>query len=121
MISASHAGLPESKWPKVGIFQSVGYRVGEKRLYRNQRLKLLQWVFEQELPLVEDQAYMAEWGNPAEPKRLEKMAKTIAAFIRSAKRRQSANMRQAIADWEADLAWLKQHYYVGMSWQWPAT
>ena len=121
VISASHAGLPESKWPKVGIFQSVGYRVGEKRLYRNQRLKLLQWVFEQELPLVEDQAYMAEWGNPAEPKRLEKMAKTIAAFIRSAKRRQSANMRQAIADWEADLAWLKQHYYVGMSWQWPAT
>ena len=75
VISASHAGLPESKWPKVGIFQSVGYRVGEKRLYRNQRLKLLQWVFEQELPLVEDQAYMAEWGNPAEPKRLEKMAK----------------------------------------------
>ncbi|BCM75508.1 hypothetical protein KAM448_41520 [Aeromonas caviae] len=90
-------------------------------MYRNQRLKLLQWVFEQELPLVEDQAYMAEWGNPAEPKRLEKMAKTIAAFIRSAKRRQSANMRQAIADWEADLAWLKQHYYVSMSWQWPAT
>lgn len=75
VISASHAGLPESKWPKVGIFQSVGYRVGEKRLYRNQRLKLLQWVFEQELPLVEDQAYMAEWGNPAEPERLEKMAK----------------------------------------------
>ena len=60
-------------------------------------------------------------GKPSRARTVREDGKTIAAFIRSAKRRQSANMRQAIADWEADLAWLKQHYYVSMSWQWPAT
>ncbi|GKR04193.1 hypothetical protein KAM472_39660 [Aeromonas caviae] len=51
-------------------------------------------------------------GKPSRARTVREDGKTIAAFIRSAKRRQSANMRQAIADWEADLAWLKQHYYV---------
>jgi hypothetical protein len=50
------------------------------------------------------------------------LAETIAALTRNAKGRQFANMKQAIADWEADLEYLRTTIYVGrFHFDWPRT
>lgn len=43
--------------------------------------------------------------------RLQKMANCIATFARNAKRRRYASMELAIAEWEEDLAYLKDKCY----------
>ena len=54
--------------------------------------------------------------------RLKKMAETIAALARNAKRRNNASLDQAIRDWEHDLSFLYHTYYVGhFGFGWPST
>lgn len=45
--------------------------------------------------------------------RLRKVANLIAAFANNAYRRNPASNAVAIADWEENLDFLKQHYYDG--------
>lgn len=119
-VHISNQELTEANWPKTGILQAVGYRVGDKGLFNNERQKILSRVYEQELPLVESRMYMDEWGSPKSSKRLHKLAYTIAAFVRNAKRKKT-DMRRAINQWESDLSWLRDKYYSNMSWNWPST
>ncbi|MBM0491102.1 hypothetical protein GNZ06_06085 [Aeromonas jandaei] len=120
-ILTSNHSLMEINWPKIGILQAVGYRVGDKGLFKNERQKILSEVYNSKLPLVESQLYMNEWGTPKSSRRLYKVAYTIAALVRNAKRKTKADMRRAITDWEDDLSWLRSKYYVDMMWDWPST
>ena len=74
------------------------------------------------MPPIDNAAYAAEWGRPNTAQRLQKLAETIAALTRNAKRRNAARMDKSIREWESDLAYLKRRYYEGrFSFPWPVT
>jgi hypothetical protein len=88
--------------------------------YRTQRRAILDYVFNERVPKVQSQEYMDEWGEPQSVKRLGKMANSLAAFCRHAKRRKSGDFEHAIAEWEEDLKYLKDAYYAKTSgFKWP--
>lgn len=94
-----------------GILSHYGYKVGINGLSRKERWEILDRVFLNPLLKMDNTAYLHEWGEPNSEKRLKKLANSIAAFTRNAKRRRRGNFGQAIEDWEADLAYLKRTYY----------
>lgn len=103
---------------EVGVLRSMGYQVGVHGLPSNERRRLLNLIFERELKLALPPAYLSEWGRPGTPTRLRKLAHTIAALTRNMKRR-SADA-PSIEEWEEDLAYLKQRFYIGrFSFDWP--
>lgn len=106
---------------KEGILGLLGYRVGNTNGEAEPiRQAILAKVFEGTLPPVESPRYMDEWAQPRSPQRLEKMAHSLAAFIRNAKRRRSPSLRQAINEWTIDLERLREIYYVGhFRFAWP--
>ncbi|HFQ5355573.1 TPA: hypothetical protein ACGVAX_002786 [Vibrio vulnificus] len=114
--------LPEVQWPQMGVLKAVGYTVGAQGLPQAQRLAILKNVYMEHLPYVESRAYMNEWGEPQSSGRLRKMAETLASLTKGAKRKTQANMSRAIRDWENDLAWLKEEYYLKHKyvWVWPS-
>ena len=70
------------------------------------------------------EAYLKSWDAATTAWRLKKMAESIAAFCRSAKRRNGVGMDEAITGWKTDLAWLKRTYYDGRfdgKFAWPDT
>lgn len=111
------------KGPPQGILKAMGYKVGKNGESPTVRRSRLSRVMEaRDLPKVGPEDYMAEWANPNTCARLRKIAHSIASFARNAKRHREANKSQAIADWEADLEWLKKSYYVGQcDFSWPLT
>jgi hypothetical protein len=107
-----------------GMLRFMGYRVGAgSTLTRARRRRILDYVFLGQLPLVNDRHYMREWGKPRTSARLRKLANAVATFARNARRKRRNNYRQAIADWEADLAYLKNKFYDRRprDWKWPQT
>jgi hypothetical protein len=112
-------GSLHAQWPEVGLLRFVGYTVGENGVSRFQRRKILDAVFQSELPNINSPEYMQEWGLAGTSTRLQKTAVTIAAFVRNAKRRIN-NMSEAIFEWESDLDYLYQQYYLGrFDFHWP--
>lgn len=95
-----------------GLLGFVGYRVGASGVSAPQREDLLDSVYANPLPPLNSREYMAEWGAPSTGVRLRKMAESIAAFTRNAKRRNARRLWTAISEWEADLAYLKNTYYI---------
>ncbi len=109
-------------WYKEGILSFMGYRVGFSGVPSGNRRDILDFVYNEMLPRVNSHEYMAQWSSPKTGRRLRKMANTIAALSRNAKRNQFADMSAAIADWEADLEYIKRQYYVGKyDFIWPLT
>jgi DNA primase catalytic subunit len=107
-----------------GVLSYMGYRVGNaSTLTSERRRRILEYVFLGELPQVNDRQYMRTWGKPRTAARLRKLANAVAAFARNARRKRKKNMNQAIADWEADLDYLKKQFYDRRSrdWHWPET
>ncbi|PMO64129.1 hypothetical protein BCT04_14555 [Vibrio breoganii] len=121
VVTEADGNLPEGEWPKLGMLKAVGYSVGQSGLAISIRAELLTNVYVQQLPHVTSQSYVDEWGAPESSRRLQKMAESLAAFARNAKRK-DADMSYAIRDWEHDLAWLKDQYYLKhkYTWSWPA-
>ena len=103
--------------------QYLDYRVGRTNgEAAPTRHAILGRVFEGALPPVFPVDYMASWGKPATVQRLQKMAESLAAFTRNAKRRHDERMDDAIKHWEADLQFLYDKYYVGrFHFGWPDT
>ena len=98
----------------------MGYAVGQLGAYRTRRRQVLDYVFNEKIPKVQCYDYMAEWGDPSSAKRLQKLANSLATFARNAKRRRTSDMEHAIAEWEEDLAYLKNTYFDGFfSFDWP--
>jgi hypothetical protein len=101
----------------------LGYHVGETQsLHPAIRESILEYTFEYHLPPVGDVAYFNEWGEPRNSRRLRKLANTLAALTRNAKRRHSWKFSRAIREWEQDLVFLYERYYVHLfHFGWPAT
>jgi hypothetical protein len=107
LLSLSDA-IPE------GMLAFLEYRVGRVQGEPEAvRRGILARVFEGTLPPVFSRAYMADWGANGSPARLQKMAVSIAAFVRNNKRRRIGDFSDAIREWEGDLDWLYRTYYVG--------
>jgi hypothetical protein len=116
-------GLRGVDWRPQGMLGFLGYHVGETQPTRQEiRRCILEYAFECDLPPVNDPAYHEEWGEPRTAQRLYKLANTLAALIRNAKRRDAVSMERAINDWERDLLFLYAKYYVEFfHFGWPAT
>lgn len=105
---------------KDGLLSYVGYNVGNDGERTVVRQKILDCVFHNVLPNVESKDYMKEWGSPESTSRLKKLAEALAAFTRNAKRNYNADYSQAIEDWQHDLDYLYNKYYVGQfHFDWP--
>ncbi len=106
-----------------GMLSYLDYRVGRQNgEVASIRQRILSRVFEGRLPPVFPTDYMSSWGAPKSAARLRKIAESIAAFTRNAKRRRDYKMDDAISDWESDLGFLYDRYYIGhFSFGWPIT
>lgn len=86
------------------------------------RRAILRYAFESVLPPVFPPKYMLEWSRPSSAPRLRKIAESLASFARSAKRRDDGRMQQAIAEWESDLGYIHETFYVGrFQFGWPSS
>ncbi|MNM31741.1 hypothetical protein D3C81_423260 [compost metagenome] len=107
----SLASLLDSGWVKAGMLSHYGYHVGQEGQPAASRVKILAKIFNAELNVdLFEKRYIGEWSTPSSLGRLMKMARTIAALCRNAKR-SPHNFNQAITDWEQDLEHLRQTYY----------
>lgn len=111
-----------------GILSHEGYHVGELSSPARERRKILDSIMVEDFSHLSeelDDEYISEWGKPLSLMRLMKLANTIAALCRNAKRSPN-NFAKAIEEWESDLAYLKKKYYMhgfedtGMQY-WPST
>ena len=120
-----HGGLGFSNWEAMGMLAYIGYKVGAgSPLVDEQRRALLLRIFAMNLPPLNGPDYLREWGAPSSPSRLRKMAESVAALARNAKRRRNASWQIAINHWETDLRFLRARLYVGkfgFGWAWPVT
>ena len=88
----------------------------------NVRWRVLEYAFECRLPPLDGPDYYFEWSMPLTAQRLKKMANTLAALTRNAKRRDAMSYAKAIDDWEDDLVLLRDKYYLDFfHFGWPAT
>ena len=111
------------EWRPHGMLSFLGYHVGETNpAPPNMRWRILEYAFECHLPPLDGPTYYLEWGMPLTAQRLKKMANTLAALTRNAKRRDAMSYTRAIDDWESDLVLLRDKYYLDFfHFGWPAT
>jgi hypothetical protein len=96
-----------------GLLKYMGYQVGMSNGESSPtRRNILDAVFAGELPPVIGPDYMRRWAKPGTPERLHRLANELATFARNAKSKGSANLEVAISDWEEDLDYLHDAYYV---------
>lgn len=107
--------------PGFGMLSYLEYHVGRTNGQPTKvRQSILDRVFVGKLPPVFDRVYMRQWGDPGTSRRLQKMAETLAALARNFKRRDDDRLEQAIREWEADLTFLYDKYYIGkFNFAWP--
>jgi len=107
---------------KQGMLGFMGYCVGKVGAPTRERRELLRVIYGETLPRLNSAEYMTEWGRPKSAPRLKKIAESIASFARHAKRNRLGVFREAIADWEADLVFLKKYFYERRyNFKWPDT
>lgn len=113
--------LYTENWIKEGGQQCMGYRVGDTDgESQGIRERILAEIFSGWIPPVFPRVYLDEWGVPASAGRLRKMAETITALTRIAKRPRGMKMQSAIRDREKDLNFLYLEFYVGYFYfSWP--
>ncbi len=106
-----------------GMMAYLEYHVGKtSSASTKMRQVILARIFEGVLPPAFPRDYMEQWDKQSSPSRLRKMAASIAAFARNARRRQDGNLDEAIQHWEQDLQFLRERYYEGkFNFDWPAT
>lgn len=115
-----NGSLTGEDWMALGPLKFLGYTVGQDGRAPQMRKAILRRVFEGVLPPVFPPDYLSLWGAPGSPKRLSKMAESIASFTKSKKRHNPDKFAQAIRDWESDLRHLHDTYYVGrFGFAWP--
>ena len=96
-----------------GVLAAHGYHVGQSGVTASARKKILDDILSVDLQDLRDSAgpeYIDEWGEPHSIPRLMKLANTLAALCRNA-RRSTRNFDLAITEWEQDLFHLKRRYY----------
>lgn len=123
VLPSSQALADDQFWYTQGLLSFMGYHVGLKGVRDENRRDILDYVYSGKLPRVNSEDYMVEWGEPTTCQRLRKIAESLAAFARNAKRNKTADMQNAIIDWEADLHYLYHEYYIKVkcNFFWPIT
>ncbi len=112
--------LSGTLWPEKGLLSYLGYHVGERGLPTAERQAILDAVYLEAVPTLNNPVYMADWGSPHSSLRLQKIAESIASFCRLRKRSDRTFTSAAVANWESDLAYLKQKHYDGVyDFPWP--
>lgn len=101
----------------------LGYRTGKgKGLADEERWTLLDQFYRRRLPWQIQHIYQDEYGAPATPDRLQKMANVLASNCRNMKKRTNVDSYGvAIGHYEADLDHLKSRYYRREWFEWPST
>ena len=121
VLPSSEALERDQFWYSRGLLSFMGYRVGQQGISPTDRHDILDYVYSKQIPRVNSAEYMNSWGDPRTRPRLQKLAESLAAFTRNAKRVVFADMTEAIWDWENDLEYLKTTYYEGRyDFTWPA-
>lgn len=115
--------LKTGDWRPQGMLSFLGYHVGETQPRpQSVRRCILEYAFECQLPPLDSPVYYSEWGAPLTARRLRKLSNTLAALTRNARRRDAVTLGRAIGDWERDLMFLCDRYYLGLfHFGWPAT
>lgn len=110
-----------ANWHSEGMLGYLGYRVGlTNGATPFTRHKILDAAFLAVLPPINEPSYVRDWGKEGTAGRLRRLAYEIARFAQNGKRKRSADMSSAVADWEADLRYLYREYYVGkFGFGWP--
>jgi hypothetical protein len=122
VLPSSRALAGDQFWYSEGLLSFMGYRVGHNGVPASHRRDILDYIYHETVPRVHSAEYMRSWGIPKSRDRLKKMADSIAAFTRNARRNLFADMSAAIDDWEADLVYLKRTYYDRKyDFRWPPT
>lgn len=117
------SGLSTQGWPTDGLLTFLGYHVGRTNgLEPSLRRSILVQIFQSSLPPFHSPDYMAQWAQPRSAMRLKKLADSIASFARNCKRRHNPLLDEAVSDWENDLGFLFDEFYVGyFHFAWPST
>lgn len=98
--------------PKEGILSFLGYHVGKTHgVPDDERKDILDWVFHNTLPIVNNASYMAGFDKPESPMRLKKMADVLASMARNYSRNM-LDYSVAISHYIMDLDYLYEEYYV---------
>lgn len=106
--------FPEG-WQTTGLLKIYGYRVGKEGLSETQRRAILCRMVEKDIPQGGfTHSYINSWGESNSIERLLKLARTIAALCRNAKRSPN-DYDMAIDHWESDLDFLKKKYLYQMA------
>ena len=100
--------LDTSSWQTSGVLSKLGYKVGRSGLNASARRQILRNALTVALiaQSSEIESYVREWGAPNSSQRGDKIERCLSGFANTARRR-SADMSDAIADWEADLEWFR--------------
>jgi hypothetical protein len=114
-------GIETKDWQEIGFLKFMGYTVDNTEgIPPRVRERILSEIFTGPIPPVFSNKYLDECGEPSTAFRLKKMAETIAALTRNARRRRDQNMDAAIRNWEKDLDFLYWKYYVEkFQFDWP--
>jgi len=120
-IEVKLSKLRLDKSPAKGVLSMYGYHVGKQKGVESLERKLiLMSVFSAIIPPFFSEEYLRDWGSCETPQRLRKIAYTLAAEIKGAKRKKIHDMEVAIAEWQEDLDYLYEHLYVGrFKFSWP--
>lgn len=98
-------------WVTSGVLSFYSYHVGEEGEPVHQRKMALNKILSAKLDgKIFNKNYINQWGNCNSIERLMKLATTIAALCRNAKR-SKFNYLKATSEWEDDLAYLKEKYF----------
>lgn len=106
---AVHRPFTTDSWSDHTALTKLGYRVGKSGKAIDDRRDILRRAYEVSPDQVpEDIApYLDGWGGPATRQRLNAMINTISSNISRFRTRKSH--ATAVADWRADLAWVKKN------------
>lgn len=115
--------MAEATFMPEGMLGAMEYRVGIREgLPDDVRRRLLDQMFERVLPPLFPRWYMDKWGIRGTAPRLRTLAYTIAQLTKLLKHKRDDRMEAAIRDYEDDLAYLYEKYYVGrFHFDWPST
>ena len=120
-LGPSSTKLDALEWRPQGMLSFLGYHVGETSGRPSVREAILEYAFDHHLPPVGEATYFEEWGEPRSARRLRKLANTIAALTRNAKKRDLVALSRAVDEWEQDLGFLYERYYLDLLFRWPST
>ena len=102
----------DGEFREFSALKMFGYTVGKTKGWdQRERQSFLSDFMEMRLPKDVEEVFGDEYGEPMSSGRLRKVANLIAKNAQNAYRRDASSMKNAIEDWEDDLAFLKKKYF----------